>query len=36
VVRDPVQELPLHGTFIGSAPDPLGMEVQVSVTSAPP
>jgi transglutaminase-like putative cysteine protease len=36
VVRDPVQALPLHGTFIGSALDPLGMEVQVSVTSAPP
>ncbi|MGZ5906082.1 MAG: transglutaminase family protein [Reyranella sp.] len=36
VVRDPAQALPLHGTFIGSALDPLGMEVQVSVTSAPP
>jgi transglutaminase-like putative cysteine protease len=36
VVRDPTQALPLHGTFIGSALDPLGMEVQVSVTSAPP
>ena len=26
VVRDPDQALPLHGTFIGSASDPLGME----------
>jgi transglutaminase-like putative cysteine protease len=33
VVRDPDHALPLHGTFIGSASDPLGMEVQVSVTS---
>jgi len=36
VVRDPDQALPLHGTFIGSASDPLGMEVQVSITSVPP
>jgi transglutaminase-like putative cysteine protease len=36
VVRDPDQALPLHGTFIGSASDPLGMEVRVSVTSVPP
>lgn len=36
VVRDPQQALPLHGTFIGSASDPLGMDVQVSVTSGPP
>jgi transglutaminase-like putative cysteine protease len=36
VVRDPDQALPLHGTFIGSASDPLGMEVHVSVTSVPP
>ena len=36
VVRDPDQALPLHGTFIGSAADPLGMEVRVSVTSVPP
>jgi transglutaminase-like putative cysteine protease len=36
VVRDPDQALPLHGTFIGSAADPIGMEVRVSVTSVPP
>jgi transglutaminase-like putative cysteine protease len=36
VVRDPDQALPLHGTFMGSASDPLGMEVHVSVTSVPP
>jgi transglutaminase-like putative cysteine protease len=33
VVRDPIQALPLHGTFIGAAADPLGMEVMVSVTA---
>ena len=33
VVGDPADALPLHGTFIGSASDPLGMEVHVSVTS---
>ncbi len=33
VVGDPEDALPLHGTFIGSASDPLGMEVRVSVTS---
>lgn len=33
VVADPDDALPLHGTFIGSASDPLGMEVHVSVTS---
>ena len=32
---DPGDALPLHGTFIGSASDPLGMEVQVSVTPVP-
>jgi transglutaminase-like putative cysteine protease len=36
VVQDPDEALPLHGTFIGSASDPLGMEVRVSVTSVPP
>ena len=36
VVRDPDQALPLHGTFIGSASDLLGMEAHVSVTSVPP
>jgi transglutaminase-like putative cysteine protease len=33
VVGDPADALPLYGTFIGSASDPLGMEVHVSVTS---
>lgn len=33
VVSDPDDALPLHGTFIGSASDPLGMEVHVSVTA---
>lgn len=33
VVPDPYDAIPLHGTFIGSASDPLGMEVHVSVTS---
>jgi transglutaminase-like putative cysteine protease len=33
VVGDPADALPRHGTFIGSASDPLGMEVHVSVTS---
>ena len=32
VVRDPAHALPLHGTFMGTASDPLGMEVHVSVT----
>ena len=32
VVRDPAHALPLHGTFIGTASDPLDMEVHVSVT----
>jgi len=36
IARDPGDALPLHGTFIGSASDPLGMEVQVSVTPVPP
>lgn len=36
VVADPDEALPLHGTFIGSASDPLGMDVHVSVTSVPP
>jgi transglutaminase superfamily protein len=36
VVRDPDHATPLHGTFVGSASDHLGMEVQVSVTSAAP
>jgi transglutaminase-like putative cysteine protease len=36
VVSDPQDALPLHGTFMGSASDPLGMEVRVSVTSASP
>jgi transglutaminase-like putative cysteine protease len=32
VVRDPDEALPLHGTFIGSPSDPLGMDVHVNVT----
>lgn len=36
VVSDPADALPLHGTFIGSASDPLGMEVDVSVTPGCP
>jgi transglutaminase-like putative cysteine protease len=35
VVRHPDQALPLDGTFIGSASDPLGMEVSVSRRSRP-
>lgn len=35
VVRDPEQALPLHGTFVGSRADTLGMEVHVSVTPHP-
>jgi len=36
VVADPDEALPLHGTFIGSASDPLGMDVHVSIISVPP
>ena len=37
IVRDPGEALPLHGTFIGSQADTLGMDVRVSVTAhAPP
>jgi transglutaminase-like putative cysteine protease len=36
VVRDPHDAIPLHGTFIGFPSDPLGMEVEVSVTSGAP
>jgi hypothetical protein len=36
VVRDPQHAIPLHGTFIGSPSDHLGIEVQVSVTSGMP
>jgi transglutaminase-like putative cysteine protease len=35
VVRDPLHALPLHGSFVGTATDPLGMEVKVSVTARP-
>jgi len=35
VARDPHHAIPLHGTFFGCQSDPLGMEVQVSVTSGP-
>jgi transglutaminase-like putative cysteine protease len=34
VVRDPRQAIPLHGTFMGSASDYLGMQVEVVVTSS--
>ena len=34
VARDPGQALPLHGTWTGFPADSLGMEVEVSVTSA--
>jgi transglutaminase-like putative cysteine protease len=33
VARDPRHTTPLHGTFVGSPSDPLGMDVQVRVTS---
>jgi transglutaminase-like putative cysteine protease len=36
VVRDPYDATPLHGTFIGSPSDHLGMEVQVRITSDSP
>jgi transglutaminase-like putative cysteine protease len=36
VVRDPHHAIPLHGTFVGSPSDHLGMEVQVSVTPDAP
>jgi len=36
VVRDPHHAIPLHGTFTGFASDPLGMEVEVSVTANAP
>jgi transglutaminase-like putative cysteine protease len=31
VVRDPVQAVPLSGTYLGSPEDELGLEVEVSV-----
>ncbi len=34
VARDPRQAVPLHGTWTGFPNDNLGMEVEVSVTSA--
>ena len=36
VVRDPRHAVPLHGTFIGSPSDHLGMEVEVSVRAGAP
>ncbi len=36
VVRDPRHAIPLHGTFTGFASDPLGTEVEVSVTADAP
>jgi transglutaminase-like putative cysteine protease len=34
VVRDPDHATPLHGTFFGSVLDPIGMDVQVRITTA--
>jgi transglutaminase-like putative cysteine protease len=34
LVRDPRQAIPLHGTWMGSAEDDLGMTVEVSVAAA--
>ncbi len=36
VVRNPHHATPLQGTFIGFPSDPLGMEVQVSITPGTP
>jgi hypothetical protein len=36
VVRDPRQAIPLHGTYMGSASDYIGMNVEVAVTSGAP
>jgi transglutaminase-like putative cysteine protease len=36
VVRDPGHAIPLHGTFTGFPSDPLGMDVEVSVTPDAP
>jgi transglutaminase-like putative cysteine protease len=33
VVRDPRQAIPLHGTYMGSPSDYIGMQVEVAVTS---
>jgi transglutaminase-like putative cysteine protease len=33
VVRDPRQAIPLHGTYMGSPSDYIGMNVEVAVTS---
>jgi hypothetical protein len=33
VARDPVQALPLHGSYLGPADAFIGMEVNVSVSS---
>jgi transglutaminase-like putative cysteine protease len=35
VVRDPHQAIPLHGTWMGSPSDYLGMNVKVAVTATP-
>jgi transglutaminase-like putative cysteine protease len=36
VVRDPRQAIPLHGTYMGSPSDYIGMNVEVAVTSGAP
>jgi transglutaminase-like putative cysteine protease len=36
VVRDPLQALPLYGTYFGGATDHLGMDVHVHVINGPP
>jgi transglutaminase-like putative cysteine protease len=36
VVRDPKQAIPLSGSWTGFPSDNLGMEVEVSVSAAPP
>lgn len=36
VARDPRQAIPLSGTYAGKADDPMGMVVQVNVTTADP
>jgi transglutaminase-like putative cysteine protease len=36
VARDPLQAIPLYGTYAGDKDDPLGMTVQVNVTTVDP
>jgi transglutaminase-like putative cysteine protease len=35
VARDPIQAVPIWGTFAGSAEDSLGMTVEVQITTEP-